>query len=308
MHLGNLVKFIILNLKVSIINYMDFNLTHLRYFVSAAKLGGLAASAKENHVTQSAVSQAIRKLEEALGCDLLIHQKNRFKLTSEGEALLLRAEGLFLQISELKDHIKTTKAEIGGEVPIATATPIAQFILPKVIGSVKETHSQLQPVIQIGDVPFILNEVKTGRAEIGIVIDDGNIRGVEKKLLHEGYFCCVAESSYRFSEKKMQFLVTRESPGIEELKKAYKKKYASAPEISVAVESWEAIVAMAQYGLGIGFVPELILSHYSNIKEISALADLGKKTKYKTYVIHRGENQLSRQGKVFYQTLLSTVS
>ncbi|WP_295900650.1 LysR family transcriptional regulator [uncultured Bdellovibrio sp.] len=286
---------------------MDLNLTHLRYFVSAAKLGGLAASAKENHVTQSAVSQGIRKLEEALGCDLLIHQKNRFKLTQEGEALLSKAESLFVQVMELKEHLRSTANEISGDVTLATSATIAQFVLPSVIKKARDSHPLLKPVIQIGDVAFILNEVKKGRAELGIVIDDGNVRDVEKKLIQEGVFCCVQSSSQKYSDKA-PFMATRESPGVEELKKIYKKKFSKLPEIAVEVESWEAIIGMVQQGLGVGFVPDLVLSQHQNIKEVAHLAELGQKIKYKTYLIHKGEHQLSRQGKVFYQKLLSTLA
>src|SRR5580693_6634118 len=58
---------------------------NIKYFCDAVKLNGITAAAKNNFVTQSAISQGIKKLEAALGCALLSSHPNRFRLTPEGE-------------------------------------------------------------------------------------------------------------------------------------------------------------------------------------------------------------------------------
>ena len=63
-----------------------FNLFHIKYFLDAARLGSVAAAAKENHVSSPGVSQAIRRLEEQLGDTLLTHRKNHFELTAMGRS------------------------------------------------------------------------------------------------------------------------------------------------------------------------------------------------------------------------------
>lgn len=283
---------------------MELNLNHLRYFISAAKAGGLGASAKAHNVSQSAISQAIRKLEEALGCELLIHNRNSFKLTKEGEYLVENSEGLFKQIDFLKDQIQSLNNEVAGKVLLSTSSTVAQFLLPAIVKDLKAQYPKLQLYVSVGDVAFIVSEVKSGRAELGIVIDDGHFAGLERKLLKEGSFTCITSSEVKASVKKPEFLVTRESPGVEELRQVYKKKFHSEPVIAVEVESWEAIVSMAQMGLGVGFVPEFILDYHSKIKVIPQLEDLGKKIRYKMFVVHKGAHQLSRQTEAFLKVLV----
>ncbi|WP_373998509.1 LysR family transcriptional regulator [Bdellovibrio bacteriovorus] len=283
---------------------MELNLNHLRYFISAAKAGGLGASAKAHNVSQSAISQAIRKLEEALGCELLIHNRNSFKLTKEGDYLVENSEGLFKQIDFLKDQIQSLNNEVAGKVLLSTSSTVAQFLLPSIVKDLKAPYPKLQLHVSVGDVAFIVSEVKSGRAELGIVIDDGHFAGLERKLLKEGSFACITSSEVKASIKKPEFLVTRESPGAEELRQVYKKKFHSEPAIAVEVESWEAIVSMAQMGLGVGFVPEFILDYHAKIKVVPQLEDLGKKIRYKMFVVHKGAHQLSRQAEAFLKVLV----
>jgi len=63
---------------------LDLNLTYLKFFHDAALSGSVSESAKRNFVTQSAISQAISKLEEDLGVSLCQHKKQKFKLTEAG--------------------------------------------------------------------------------------------------------------------------------------------------------------------------------------------------------------------------------
>lgn len=59
------------------------NSTFLRYFLSAAQFKSISKAAKENFVSQSAISQAINKLETALSKQLITHEQNRFQLTAD---------------------------------------------------------------------------------------------------------------------------------------------------------------------------------------------------------------------------------
>ena len=60
---------------------LDLNISHLRYFLDSVEHDSLSAAAEKNHVTHSTVSQGIKRLEENLGVELLIHKKRSFVLT-----------------------------------------------------------------------------------------------------------------------------------------------------------------------------------------------------------------------------------
>ncbi len=60
---------------------LHLNLIYLKYFCDAVKHGSVSGSARENFVSQSAISQGIIQLEKSLGKELMTHQANRFKPT-----------------------------------------------------------------------------------------------------------------------------------------------------------------------------------------------------------------------------------
>ena len=81
-----------------------FNLIYLKYFIDAAESNSVSESAKKNFVTQSCVSQGIKKLEQTLKVDLTMHLRNRFKLTEEGKIIFIKGKQVFksLKISEVE--------------------------------------------------------------------------------------------------------------------------------------------------------------------------------------------------------------
>lgn len=279
------------------------NLYHLNYFITAARLGSVAAAAQALNISQPAISQGIRKLEEVFECELLVHSKNRFKITPEGQYLLEKSTEVFSALENIKSDLQGMRGQVTGPLRIATSSSAAQTTLPDMIAKLARKHPEVRPLLSIGTAQDIVNQVKSGRAEIGLVIDDGSIRGVEVKVLYEGSFQCVVSSRVNLANLKHHFIATQERPGVEELKKVYQKKYKTLPMIKIEVETWEAIAEMAKQGLGIGFVPDFIANSWSGLKTVDALNDIGKKTTYQLMLIHSGTHQLSRQAQAFIAVL-----
>ncbi|XGC80641.1 LysR family transcriptional regulator [Bdellovibrio bacteriovorus] len=278
------------------------NLYHLRYFVCAAQLGSVAAAAKAQNVSQPAISQGIRKLEESFDCALMIHTKNRFKLTEEGKLLVQRSEQLFQTLEGIKVDLKGSKAEVSGTITLATADTLAQSLLPKPLQRLRTLHPQLGIEIGFNNAADVLSSVRTGKVELGIVVDDGKIQGVDKTVLHEGSFCFVFAKGTRYSSE-LGFIVTQEAPGEMELQKIFKRKFSKPAPITMKVESWEVIAKYVTLGFGIGFVPDLMLHHWEGLRIIDELQPLAQKQKYRVLLIHRGTHQLSRQAQAFVALL-----
>ncbi|MBP3797351.1 MAG: LysR family transcriptional regulator [Ruminococcus sp.] len=60
-------------------------LKQIRYFQSVVKLGSFTEAAEEHYISQSAISQQIKALEDELGVKLLERKKRSFTLTEAGE-------------------------------------------------------------------------------------------------------------------------------------------------------------------------------------------------------------------------------
>jgi DNA-binding transcriptional LysR family regulator len=97
------------------------DLNRLQVFLEATRCGNYTAAAKRLHVTQSAVSHAIRKLEEVTGRSLVEWQHRRLALTDDGEYVREVCERVFHDLSQA-EHVLSTRSPGGTQVVTIGAT------------------------------------------------------------------------------------------------------------------------------------------------------------------------------------------
>ncbi|UXZ56081.1 LysR family transcriptional regulator [Halomonas sp. 7T] len=81
------------------------NTTWLRTFCALVDVGHFTRTAERLHMTQSGVSQHIRKLEEQLGTELLVRQGKQFYLSGAGERLYIEAQDILFALSNLEQKV-----------------------------------------------------------------------------------------------------------------------------------------------------------------------------------------------------------
>ncbi|MBL8587682.1 MAG: LysR family transcriptional regulator [Methylobacteriaceae bacterium] len=103
-------------------------LNWLRAFEAAARAAGVSQGARELNVSPSAVSQHIRRLEEALGASLHMREGNRLRLTPAGEELARRLGAAFDQIAAATIEAQAGRDD-GAVVRIAAPAAFARLWL-----------------------------------------------------------------------------------------------------------------------------------------------------------------------------------
>lgn len=103
-------------------------LRHLRSFAYVAETLSFSIAATRCFVTQSAISQHIKALEDELGCKLLIRTSHSIMLTENGEALLPRAKEILKLTEDCKEHINALNNCMTGELRIGVGSFIAPYI------------------------------------------------------------------------------------------------------------------------------------------------------------------------------------
>ena len=134
---------------------MDNRLRHLsglRYFEVAARLSNYSKAAEELFVTQAAVSQKIRQLEEQLGCKLFIRKGRAMTLTHEGHTLFRHVSDGFQEV--LLGLNKIQSEPIQGLLVVRSPPSFAsRWLLPRLWKfSVKHPEIPIAHTISRGDV------------------------------------------------------------------------------------------------------------------------------------------------------------
>jgi DNA-binding transcriptional LysR family regulator len=120
----------------------------LRVFVAVVDSGGYTAAGQLLHRTQAAISQQIRRLEEAVRAPLFEHPRRMVRLTSQGRILLEYARRLIALNDEALASLRSD--EVAGRVRIGANNHYATHILPKLLADFSRRHPGVQVELHTG--------------------------------------------------------------------------------------------------------------------------------------------------------------
>ena len=105
------------------------NLNSLRLFAAVADRGGFTAAARQLHVSQPAISKAVRRLEAQLGAQLLVRSARGVDLTEEGRVLLAHARVLFGEERAAEEALAERRGLRRGSLRLGSSLTVASYFL-----------------------------------------------------------------------------------------------------------------------------------------------------------------------------------
>ena len=108
---------------------MDVNLELYKVFCEVAKSRNFTKAADKLFISQSAVSQAIMRLEEGIGCKLFNRNARGVQLTPEGDVLYSYAENAVSLIKNAQEKIANMKSLRDGEIKIGASDTVCSLFL-----------------------------------------------------------------------------------------------------------------------------------------------------------------------------------
>lgn len=119
-----------------------FTLTQLRYFAEAARVGSMTDAAKRLHVSQPALSSAIKQLERELGVELLERLPRKgVRLTSAGRQFHLDAVGLLAYADGVAERALGSGRALTGTLRLGMYLPMAPFRAPALLQAFVHRHA-----------------------------------------------------------------------------------------------------------------------------------------------------------------------
>lgn len=181
---------------------MNLELYKTFYFVS--QYGSISKASEYLYITQPAVSRAIKQLEEALGCTLFTRTSKGVKLTQEGEILQKYVEQAFSFISLGERKINDVKNLISGEIRIGASDTICKHYLIPYLKLFNTLHPQIKIHVICPTTPVIINLLKAGKIDFGIINMPLNDDALYTKSIMEVQDCFIVGQKYRYLSNKRQ--------------------------------------------------------------------------------------------------------
>lgn len=140
----------------------------LTYFREVARTGSLSEASEKLHLSPSAISRQIAKLEESLGVTLFERRPRGMVLTPAGELLLNRSQRLAMGMEEAFSEVRALGRKSHGLLRIASFEGFALDCLTYAIDTFRKQHEEVSFHVWVGASPQICARVKDGSADIGI--------------------------------------------------------------------------------------------------------------------------------------------
>ena len=141
----------------------------LKTFITLAKTSHFSRAAEELFLTQPAVSNHIKALEEYYQVSLFQKVDQKYVLTEPGKILYSYAEKLFNIINETKRSLDGFNHLDFGSLFIGASSNIGVYVLPKLLGKFKGRYPKIEIKVSIGPTYLIESKILANEIDIGIV-------------------------------------------------------------------------------------------------------------------------------------------
>lgn len=184
-------------------------LRQLELFLALVENPHLSQVARDNGLTQSAVSMAIKSLEDTLGKKLFDRINKKLVLNENGRFFYRMVKPL---VSGLKDSEAMFKdQDLVGEIKVGASSSIANYILPQIIYEFAEQYKDVQIDKITGNTVEIAQLIENGEVDIGFVEGDYKSTDIEREVLglDEMYLVTGDEQLAKDSEYALEDLLSK---------------------------------------------------------------------------------------------------
>ncbi|KZX58622.1 transcriptional regulator IlvY [Halioglobus sp. HI00S01] len=243
----------------------------LTVFLSVAETLNFSRSAEKLHMSVSAVSRAIARLEEEVGQPLLERDRRSVRLSPAGREFHDFARRSLAQWQALQRKLGS-EGELAGEVSLYCSVTASHTLLAPILAAFRHEYAAVDIMMHTGDQADGVNRVLSGQDDVAVTI----------KPLHSPSrleFLPLVESPLQFfmpaanCQVRDRVLEARDGPldwGVlplivpergttKELFDDWIRDQRIRPRIYAQVAGHEAIVAMVSLGLGVGIAPQLVI-------------------------------------------------
>lgn len=146
-------------------------LTQLEIFSLVAELRGFTAAANRLGISQSAVSHALKSLEQELGVELFRRHQSQVELSDIGQQLLLRARAMLGLANTLRQEAADARGMKSGTLRIGSFGPTSSIkLLPTILQHYRCAHPGIEVHVDEGPDRQVIQWLEERRIDVGFVV------------------------------------------------------------------------------------------------------------------------------------------
>lgn len=167
-------------------------------FITVVKIKSFTKAAEILNLTQPAVSQHIKHLEEYYGVNLIKKQGKEIGLTEEGVILYKYAKELELVYRNLETELKN-KSSIHKFYNVGASMTIGGYVLPYILAEYKKAYKNIDIRLQIGNTEDIIDRLLNRKIELALIEGNFDINKFNYKKFKDDEMVLAVSSKHPFS-------------------------------------------------------------------------------------------------------------
>jgi DNA-binding transcriptional LysR family regulator len=257
---------------------LNLETTHLNTLIAVANAGSYSKAAEELGITQSAVSQNLKRLEQRVGVPLFVKSAKSTGLTPEGEKLVELTRGFFAQTENFLDHVKHSQHEISGALRVGTLMGIGKsWVAPKML-----EFSKIYPALEIKvvmDFPDdLVSQFEAQKLDALILTKESVPAFVDAIHLEDEKTTLIFPKFYpmpKINDLTLKDLLAFPIISFQDKDPLFlnwaKVRFGSLPKLTfkprLVINSFSHILKAVSEGLGIAVIPTHVIDHYQHLKD-----------------------------------------
>ena len=243
------------------------NLDLYRVFYTVAKCGSLTRAAEELYISQPAVSQSIKQLENQLGVTLFKRTHRGMELSENGGKLIFKEVERALELfNEAENRIEQTKQDATGTIRIGASDTIFEYFLADKIVDYHGKFPAVKIELMADFTPDTIEKLKANKCDVAFVnlpIEVDSELNLEENCARLNDIFIAGSAFEELSKGTVSLEKLKKYPLIVMDKNTVARRSLEAflrsvgVELSPAIEvgSWDLMKRLVARGMGVGVIP-----------------------------------------------------
>jgi LysR family transcriptional regulator, transcriptional activator of the cysJI operon len=184
----------------------------LKVFRTTAAHLNFSRAAEELLLTQPAVTQQVKALEDQLGAALFDRSGSHITLTPAGQALLPYAEKLRVLSEDALSAVNDAAGKSGGELVVGASQTIAQYLLPSLIAGFLEENPRVSIVSKSGNTDGVLDALTERKTQLALIEGPALRKDVHVDPLMEDHIVLVAPADHPWANQEIDAEELKSAP------------------------------------------------------------------------------------------------
>lgn len=251
------------------------NIKELEIFIHLSQSLHFGRTGEAMHLSASAVSRAVQRLEQQVGTKLLERDNRGVQLNAAGREFLRYAEQAVINWQSVVSRLGFRGEALQGEISVFCSVTASYGVLNNVLEVFRQRYPAIELKLHTGDQADAIDRILEGGEDIGITAKPRQISPRLRyqeltrstlRLLVPNIPCAVNEHISRAGEMVSPELLSSlpfilpERGVARNLVEQWFRQQQIKPRVYARVSGHEAIVSTVGLGLGVGVVPELVLA------------------------------------------------